>query len=91
MAELLLPLIEDGKVDVDVCVVFATVLIIRVVDNDSDSDREDPTGLTLLLDATGVAVELSGLLFVGQLDVEEHDVSVEVEVDSTVIIGTVFS
>lgn len=91
MAELLRPLTEDGKVDVDVCVVFATVLVIRVVDHDSDVDEKDPTGLTLLLDAAGVAIELPGLLFVGQLDLEEHDVSVEVEVDSTVIIGAVFS
>lgn len=58
-----------------------------MVDVDSGSDEDEATGLTLLLDATGVATELPGLLSVGQSDLEEQDVTVAVEVDSTVITG----
>ena len=89
--EVLLTPVEDGNADVDVRVVLATVLMTRAVDVDSGSDEDEVTELALLLDATGVAREPSGLLWVGQLDWEEQDVNVEVEVDRTVTTGGVLA
>lgn len=65
--ELLLPLlddgnVEDGNVDADVLVIWATAPVTGVVHVDPEPDADEETGWTLLLDATGVATEFPGLL-----------------------------
>ncbi len=65
--ELLLPLlddgnVEDGNVDADVLVIWATALVTGVVHVDPEPDADEETGWMLLLDATGVVTEFPGLL-----------------------------
>lgn len=60
--ELLLPLLDDGNVDADVLVIWATALVTGVVHVDPEPDADEETGWMLLLDATGVVTEFPGLL-----------------------------